>query len=149
MAHYASIRLGESVAFLHALGLTICGLAADDAELLKSRAEAFLRNARNLMDEHEWDLAMFNLEQYCQLILKYKLLVNRGSYPRTHSLRTLIRILGENSPELLAMVEDSAKLHYVARLEVSRYLPYRFEEKEVRDVYRFVVEVFRPIVEKL
>ncbi len=87
------------------------------------------------MDENEWDLAMFNLEQYCHLILKYKLLVNRGSYPRTHSLRALIRILGENNPELLAMVEDNAKLHYVARLEeayiVSRYMPYKFEERRL------------------
>nr|BAJ46882.1 HEPN domain-containing protein [Candidatus Caldarchaeum subterraneum] len=120
---------------------------------MKARAIAFLRNADRLMEEHEWDLAMFNLEQYCQLMLKYKLLVQRGIYPKTHSLRTLIRILGENNPGLLTMVEDSSKLHYVARLEeayiVSRYMPYRFEEKEVRDVYRFVVEVFKPFVEKL
>lgn len=105
------------------------------------------------MEGHEWDLAMFNPEQYCKLVLKYKLLVQRGIYPKTHSLRTLIRILGENNPGLLTMVEDSSKLHYVARLEeayiVSRYMPYRFEEKEVRDVYRFVVEVFKPFVEKL
>ncbi|BAJ50437.1 conserved hypothetical protein [Candidatus Caldarchaeum subterraneum] len=128
-------------------------MSADDAELMKARAIAFLRNADRLMEEHEWDLAMFNLEQYCQLMLKYKLLVQRGIYPKTHSLRTLIRILGENNPGLLTMVEDSSKLHYVARLEeayiVSRYMPYRFEEKEVRDVYRFVVEVFKPFVEKL
>lgn len=128
-------------------------MSADDAELMKTWAIAFLRNADRLMEEHEWDLAMFNLEQYCQLMLKYKLLVQRGIYPKTHSLRTLIRILGENNPGLLTMVEDSSKLHYVARLEeayiVSRYMPYRFEEKEVRDVYRFVVEVFKPFVEKL
>jgi len=31
---------------------------------------------------------------------------------------------------------------------VPRYLPYEYEEKEVRDLYRFVVEVFKPIVEK-
>jgi HEPN domain-containing protein len=41
----------------------------------------FLRNALKLIDEGEDDLAVFNLEQYCQLILKYKLLVIRGVYP--------------------------------------------------------------------
>ncbi len=105
------------------------------------------------MEDGEWDLAMFNLEQYCQLILKYKLLVKRGSYLRTHSLRLLIRVLGEDSTELLGFVQDEGKLHYIARLEeayiVSRYLPYTFEEREVRDIYRFVVEVFKPIVEKI
>ncbi|MDJ0270718.1 MAG: HEPN domain-containing protein [Aigarchaeota archaeon] len=128
-------------------------MSADEAELIKSRADAFLRNAERLIEEGEWDLAVFNLEQYCQLVLKYKLLVKKGSYLKTHSLRSLIRVLGVGSPELLGLVEDERKLHYVARLEeayiVSRYLPYRFEEREVRDIHRFVVEVFKPLVEKL
>jgi len=31
----------------------------------------------------------------------------------------------------------------------SRYLPYIYEEKEVVDLYRFVVKVFKQYVEKL
>lgn len=68
-------------------------MSFEEAEVLKKRAEAFLRNAERLIKDKEWDLAIFNLEQFCQLILKYKLLIKKGSYPRTHSLRTLIRIL--------------------------------------------------------
>ncbi|RLE73923.1 MAG: DNA-binding protein, partial [Thermoprotei archaeon] len=121
--------------------------------VIRRRAEAFLRNAERLIAEREWDLAVFCLEQYCQLILKYKLLVRRGSYPRTHSLRTLIRILGQIAPEVLELVESERNLHYVARLEeayiVSRYLPYTYEEREVVDLHRFVVEVFKRYVEKL
>jgi len=128
-------------------------LSFEELELLKRRAYSFLHNARRLIEDGEWDLAMFNLEQYCQLILKYKLLVKRGSYHRTHSLRALIRMLGEDFPELLELVQDEKKLHYIARLEeayiVSRYLPYSFEEREVRDIYRFVEEVFKPFVEKI
>jgi len=128
-------------------------LAFEEAEILKRRAEAFLKNAERLMEEGEWDLAMFNLEQYCQLIIKYKLLVLRGSYPRTHSLRRLIRELGEFDQSILSLVEDTRYIHYIARLEeayiASRYLPYVYEEKEVRDLYRFVVEVFRSLVEKI
>ncbi len=81
----------------------------------------------------------FNLEQYCQLMLNYKLLVKKGGYLKTHSLRSLIRVLGEGSSELLRLVEDEVNLHYIARLE----------EKEVRDIHRFVVEVFKPLVEKV
>jgi len=128
-------------------------LSYEEVELIRRRAEAFLRNAGGLINEGEWDLAVFNLEQYCQLILKYKLLVKKGSYPRTHSLKSLIRILGDDNPELLKLIQDEGKLHYIARLEeayiVSRYLPYVFEEREVKDIYRFVIEVFKPIVEKI
>ncbi len=128
-------------------------MSYEEVELIRRRAEAFLRNAQGLINQGEWDLAVFNLEQYCQLILKYKLLVKKGSYPRTHSLKSLIRILGDDNPNLLRLVQDEEKLHYIARLEeayiVSRYLPYVFEEREVKDIYRFVVEVFKPIVEKI
>jgi HEPN domain-containing protein len=128
-------------------------LSLEEANIIRRRAEAFLRNAERLISEGEWDLAVFNLEQYCQLILKYKLLVTRGSYPRSHSLRTLIRILSQDAPELTSLIDDVGKLHYVARLEeayvVARYLPYVFEEKEAKDLYRFVLEVFKPLVNGL
>jgi HEPN domain-containing protein len=53
-------------------------LSFEEAEVLKKRAEAFLRNAERLIKDKEWDLAIFNLEQFCQLILKYKLLIKKG-----------------------------------------------------------------------
>jgi len=135
------------------VNILVIFLSYEKAELIRRRAEAFLRNAERLIAEREWDLAVFNLEQYCQLILKYKLLVMRGSYPRTNSIRRLIRIIGEENPRLLELIEDERHLHYIARLEeayiASRYLPYVYEEREVVDLYRFVVEVFKPYVEEI
>ncbi|MEM2574231.1 MAG: HEPN domain-containing protein, partial [Candidatus Jordarchaeales archaeon] len=117
----------------------------------RRRAEAFLRNAEQLLKSGEWDLAVFNLEQYCQLILKYKLLVETGSYPRTHSLRRLIRELARIHPDLSSLVEDESRLHYVARLEeayiTSRYTPYVYEEREALSLYRFVVEEFKKFMD--
>ncbi len=128
-------------------------MSFEEAELLRKRAESFLKNAMRLLDEKEYDLAMFCLEQYCQLTLKYKLLVKKGSYPRTHSLRRLIRELGEINPEILKLVDDIRNLHYIARLEEayisSRYLPITYEEKEVRDILKFIVEVFKGLVEPI
>ena len=128
-------------------------MSFEEAEIIRRRAEAFLRNAERLMAEGEWDLAAFNLKQYYQLILKYKVLIRTGSYPGTHSLRTLIRILGRDNPKLLELVEDERHLHYIARLEeayiASRYLPYTYEQKEVADIHKFVVEVFKEYVERL
>jgi HEPN domain-containing protein len=125
----------------------------EEAEILRSRAESFLRNAQRLIEEGEADIAVFNLEQYCQLILKYKLLVYTGSYPRTRSLRQLIRELGRVDPRILVLVNDVKNLHYVARLEeayiASRYLPYKYTIEEVKDIGRFVLEVFKPIVDSI
>jgi len=125
----------------------------EEAELLRSRAESFLRNAQRLIEEGEADIAVFNLEQYCQLILKYKLLVYTGSYPRTHSLRQLIRELSKVEPRILVLVNDVKNLHYVARLEEayisSRYLPYKYTIEEVKDIGRFILEVFKPIVDSI
>ncbi len=126
-------------------------MSFEEAEIVKKRAEAFLRNAKRLIEEGEYDLAVFNLEQYCQLILKYKLLLKKGSYPRTHSLRRLIRELSWFNKEILVLVNDVKNLHYIARLEeayiVSRYLPITYEENEVRDLLKFVEEVFKKIVD--
>ena len=128
-------------------------MSFEEADVIRKRAEAFLRNAVRLIEEGEYDLSVFNLEQYCQLILKYKLLVRKGSYPRTHSLRRLIRELGFFDPRILELVNNVKNLHYIARLEeayiVSRYLPIVYEEGEARDLLRFVKEVFKPVVDAL
>jgi len=126
-------------------------LSFEEAELLRRRAHSFPRLAERPVEEGEYDLAMFSLEQYCQLILEYRILVVEGSYPRTRSLRRLIRELGEHDPRMLELVSDIGKLYYIARLEeaciVSRYLPITYEEGEVREILRFVEEAFKPLVE--
>ena len=75
-----------------------------EAEFLLRRARAFLENAEQLYERGWYDLAAFNVEQAVQLLLKYKLLLLVGDYPRTHShsLRRLFRLLLEhlNDPEL-------------------------------------------------
>lgn len=106
-----------------------------------------------MLESREWDLSVFNLEQYCQLILKYKLLIKTGSYPRTHSLKALIREIAKINPKILSLVKDEDKLHYVARLEeayiTSRYLPYIYEESEAKSLFRFVMEIFKPVIDEI
>lgn len=128
-------------------------MSIEEAELMRRRAEKFLKNALRLVDEEDYDLAVFSAEQYCQLALKYKLLVKKGVYLRTRSLRRLLRELSEVDGRVLVLVEDIRHLHYIARLEeayiASRYLPVEYEEAEARDLLRFVVEVFKPLVEQV
>lgn len=127
-------------------------MSADEAEILRMRAHAFLRNARRLLDEGEYDLAAFNIEQFCQLILKYKLLIRTGTYPRTHSIIRLLRDLDKLVPEkniarfidseiiLLTKMEDA----YIG----SRYLPRRYERREVEELLKLadkLEEVIRDV----
>ncbi len=51
-----------------------------EAEIFRERAEGFLANAEELFSKGNYDLAAFNIEQYCQLIIKYYLLVKSGRY---------------------------------------------------------------------
>ena len=65
----------------------------------------------------------------------------------------MIRELGRVDPRTLVLVSDVKNPHYVARLEEayisSRYLPYRYTIEEVKDIGRFVLEVFKPIADSI
>ena len=126
-------------------------MSYEEAELLKERAEHFLENAKELIEKGVYDLAAFNLEQYCQLILKYLLLIETGTYPRTHSLTRLLEILSSIKPGLKILLDDENHYLVITKLEDAyigaRYLPRRYTEKEVKAMYRFVVEVFKRVVE--
>ncbi len=123
-------------------------MSFEEAETIRERAEDFLRNARDLFDKGVYDLAAFNIEQYCQLILKYKLLVKTGTYPRTHSILRLIRELSKITREVETLLNDIVMLTKIEDAYIgSRYLPRRYERAEVEAMLRFVEERFRSVVE--
>jgi len=124
----------------------------EEAEILRERAYAFLRNAKRLFEEGEYDLAAFSVEQFCQLILKYKLLIKTGTYPRTHSLLRLLRELDKLEPGKNVGSFIDSELMFLTRIEdayiVARYLPRRYERKEVEELLKFA-ERFREVVENI
>lgn len=128
-------------------------MSFEEAEILRERAEDFLKNAKRLIDENIWDLAAFNLEQYCQLLLKYKLLLKTGTYPRTHSIIRLLRELSKLEPELNELLNNESHIIFLTKIEDayigSRYLPRRYEEKEVKTILKFIEEVFKAYVERI
>ncbi|RLG48846.1 MAG: DNA-binding protein [Thermoproteota archaeon] len=115
-------------------------MSADEAQILRERAYAFLRNARRLLDEGEHDLAAFCIEQFCQLLIKHKLLLRLGSYPRTHSLVRLMRLLDSAVGGALSSFIDE-NITVLARMEdvyiTARYLPRRLERREVEELLSF------------
>ena len=127
-------------------------MSSEEAEILRQRAYAFLRNAKHLFEEKEYNLAAFNIEQFCQLILKYKLLVKTGTYPRTHSLIRLLRELGKLTTRKDLEKFIDSEIMYLTRIEDAyigaRYLPRKYEEKEVEQLIKFV-ERFRGLIENV
>lgn len=128
-------------------------MSTEEAEILRIRAEEFLLNAERLCDEGFYDLCVFNLEQFCQLMLKYKLLIKTGAYPRTHSLVRLLRDLSMIHQEVSDLLTKEEQLIMLTKLEdayiSARYFPRRYEPIEAKALLRFVKEVFKPVVERV
>jgi HEPN domain-containing protein len=128
-------------------------MSFEEVEILKERAEAFLKNAKRLIDEKVWDLAAFNLEQYRQLLLKYKLLIKTGTYPRTHSIIRLLYELSKLEPKLNDLLNNENNIIFLTKIEDayigSKYLPRKYEEKEVIAILKFIEEVFKVYVERI
>ncbi|MEM3384957.1 MAG: HEPN domain-containing protein [Nitrososphaeria archaeon] len=128
-------------------------MSFEEAELLRERAESFLANAEELAIKGNYDLAAFNLEQYCQLILKYHLLVKVGTYPRTHSLMSLLRNLSTLTSSLKELLFDNKWIIMLTKIEDAyiglRYLPRKYEKGEVEEMLKFVKEVFKPAIERI
>ncbi|MCL7401788.1 MAG: HEPN domain-containing protein [Thaumarchaeota archaeon] len=128
-------------------------MSFEEAELIRERAQMFLENAKRLIEEGFYDLAAFNIEQYCQLILKYKLLIKTGTYPRTHSLTRLVSELSKLASTLNILIDKEEYLLMLTKIEDacigSRYLPRRYSRIEVEAMMKFIAEVVKPLVEKI
>ena len=69
-------------------------MSIEEYRLLMRRAAMFLDEAREAYSRDRYDLVVFLAEQALQLFLKAQLLRMLGDYPRTHSVRQLLAMLG-------------------------------------------------------
>lgn len=113
------------------------------AEFLKKRAEDFLKTADYHMKECLYSLAAFDLEQVCQLYLKYYLFLKLADFPRTHELKELLEGIGrayKKENEIRRFQQENFSL--IADLNqayiTSRYLPAEFNQKQIEIMQDFV-----------
>lgn len=119
----------------------------EEVRLMKKRAKAFFKRAIDSLNDGDYDIASFLAEQAVQLALKSLILEKLGDYPRTHSLRRLVDLLGkfaeyrdlaeylgENWRELRLM-EDA----YIA----SRYLLREYDKQEAEALIRLARGVLK------
>ena len=128
-------------------------MSIDEFEILKERSEKFLRNAEQLIDQEIYDLAAFNIQQSVELYLKYKLLLSVGSYPKTHSIKRLLREIGKATNKIdkvARFIEEN--IDRISNLEnayiMSRYYPSEFEKREVENMLS-VAKSIRKLVDEL
>lgn len=113
-----------------------------EIKFLRLRAEKFLKNAKGLYEEGIYDLAAFNVEQCIQLLLKYKLFLKIGYYPRTHSLKRLLRELSEVNEKLRDKLLTFYERHIetISNIEnahiMARYMPGEYEKSEVEKMLK-------------
>ncbi len=128
-------------------------MSFNEGEILKNRANDFLEESGHLIDIKKYNLAIFNLGQYCELILKYKMLIKLGYYPRTHSLKELINRLSEINSDIGNLINDEKNLLYIGRLTDAYistiYMPIEFDEIETKNIYKFIVEVFNKYINRI
>jgi len=119
-----------------------------EVEILLKRAEGFLKDALEDLKRGDYDLAMFHIEQACQLMLKAKILEIAGYYERTHSLRKLLSDLSTVFKKTEIEEFISKNWTSLRNLEfayiTSRYLPEEFKKEEVEaalELYKKLREI--------
>lgn len=113
-----------------------------EGAFLKKRAKEFFENAKYLLASQKYALAAFNFEQSAQLFLKYFLFIKLGDFPKTYSLKRLLREMGEITKKKGVKNFAEKNADVLANLEnaylTSRYFPVEFERKEVENMKEFV-----------
>jgi len=118
-------------------------MGKEEGKFLKERAEEFLSGARYHLSKRNWELGAFNLEQTCQLYLKYFLFKELGDYPKIHSLSELLKELGKVYPQEKKRIEKirKEKASIIGNLDqayiTSRYLPVEFNQFQAEEMFQF------------
>ncbi|MEM4155907.1 MAG: HEPN domain-containing protein [Archaeoglobaceae archaeon] len=113
----------------------------EEIELYLKRAKKFEENAKFNFERKDYDIAMFHIEQAMRLIIKAKLLDEKGYFEGTHSLRRLLHEL--KNDEVKKFVEKYEKvLRDLERAYItSRYYFEEFFEEEVLRAFEALREI--------
>lgn len=124
----------------------------EEEKSLIQRSKNFLETAEFQKSRSFYDLAAFSLEQALQLYLKAKLLAEGADYPRTHSVRTLLKMLSElvsedKKTQIKKVLEDY--LLELGMLEdayiTSRYITREFTKEELEKLAKAVKEIMKNV----
>ena len=103
---------------------------------LKKNALEFLNEAEEAFNKGNYAFAMFFVEQFFQLTLKYLLYRKYGEFPKTHSLRTLFNLTKDD--KLMSYYRSNLDLFREIELSyvASRYMDVEYSEEVARSALR-------------
>jgi len=112
-------------------------------KFLKKRMNDYMKSFDMHFKNDMLNLAMFDLEQYVQLYLKQKLYDLVGEFPKTHSIRKLLREIGKIKNREKEVEDFIAKNSiYISDLELayiaSRYMDKEYSKEEVLEIKKFL-----------
>lgn len=120
-------------------------MSLEEIEILKQRAEKFLKNAEYLFNTGIYDLSAFNAQQAVELYLKYKLFILVGDYPKTHSIKKLLKEIGKIWDENKVREFMLSNIDAISNLEnayiTTRYIPTEFEREEVENLLKLARKI--------
>ncbi len=128
-------------------------MGIEEIEILRERAFKFLKNAEHLIESGIYDIAAFNIQQFVELYLKYTLFKKVGDYPKTHSIKRLMKEIGKASGKIDAIEEFMREnIDRISNVEnayiTSRYIPSEFEKIEVENMLKLAKKI-REVVDAL
>ncbi|ABW02388.1 HEPN domain-containing protein [Caldivirga maquilingensis] len=124
----------------------------DEINTLIRRARDFLATARYQFNNGIYDLAVFNLEQSLQLFLKARILEHGVQYPRTNSIRYLLKFLHDIAHDYEKPIISGILSKYLFELGVledayinARYVPREYTREEAEALIKVVEEVMNSV----
>jgi HEPN domain-containing protein len=110
---------------------------------MEGRSMTFFRGPERHLDEKEYALAAFDVEQAVQLILMDFLGSRLGDFPKAHSLKVLFDGCSKLCPTLAKIYESSVTS--VSNIEdayiMARYFDKDYSEAEVRKMLQFYLDL--------
>ncbi len=112
--------------------------ANEEYESYLEKSRRFYENSIINQDKKYYDIALFNLQQSMEFLLKALLLKNSGEYPRSHNLKILMNSLSELSNENCKNIintyisKNGVKLSFLSDAYISsRYFISSYSEDDV------------------
>ncbi len=121
-------------------------MGMQEEEILKLRSDEYLEETLHLVSVGKYDLAISAIHLHCDLRIRSSILRRGVPYPKTHSLKELIKIVEKLDNKVSFLLSNPDNLLRKSRIEEgyisSRYFPIRFGKDDVAPLLKFVQDVY-------
>jgi len=117
-------------------------MSKEEKEILIKRGKEFQILAERMLNEANYNLAVFFIEQSLQFYLKYILFNTLGYFPRTHSISRLFSELMRIDNEFKNFFDENEII--IKSIEdayiLSRYYPREYSKKEAEEMMKILLK---------